>query len=39
MAHIAEMNRPDFFLNLGDNIYWNGVENVEDERFEVRTQF
>lgn len=35
MAQLIEHNPVDFFLTVGDNIYFNGVDNVSDERFEV----
>lgn len=35
MSEMAETYNPDFFLTLGDNIYWNGVDDKFDKRFEV----
>ena len=38
MAALATINPIDAVLNLGDNIYYTGVLNVNDYRFEVRGQ-
>ncbi|KAI6230406.1 Tartrate-resistant acid phosphatase type 5 [Aphelenchoides fujianensis] len=36
LAEAAErIAKPDFIINVGDNIYWNGVDNVNDSRFET----
>jgi hypothetical protein len=35
MSQMTEKFNPDFFLTLGDNIYWNGVDNKCDKRFET----
>jgi hypothetical protein len=35
MAHIAGQKPIDFVINLGDNVYWNGVADVNDARFRV----
>ncbi|KAI6183122.1 Tartrate-resistant acid phosphatase type 5 [Aphelenchoides bicaudatus] len=35
MAQFSEENPVDFFLTLGDNIYWNGVDDSCDKRFET----
>jgi phosphodiesterase/alkaline phosphatase D-like protein len=34
MAQLIEENPVDFFLTVGDNIYWNGVDDSCDKRFE-----
>ncbi|KAI6186091.1 Tartrate-resistant acid phosphatase type 5 [Aphelenchoides besseyi] len=33
MVKLAEREGLDFIVNVGDNIYWNGVDNVNDDRF------
>ncbi|KAI6183121.1 Tartrate-resistant acid phosphatase type 5 [Aphelenchoides bicaudatus] len=36
MANVAAKNgQPDFVVNVGDNVYWSGVDNVIDQRFET----
>ena len=35
MAKIAELYKPDAIFTLGDNFYYNGVEDVNDPRFKV----
>ncbi|TKR94341.1 hypothetical protein L596_008635 [Steinernema carpocapsae] len=35
MNDLAQVNPVDFVLNVGDNIYFNGVSDVFDHRFEV----
>ena len=35
MGYIAEAYQTSFNLALGDNFYWDGVQNVEDKRFFV----
>lgn len=35
MSELAGKQKPDFIVNVGDNIYFNGVDNVEDSRFDV----
>jgi tartrate-resistant acid phosphatase type 5 len=34
MVHAARRQTLDFVLNVGDNFYFNGVENIFDSRFE-----
>ncbi|KAI6230398.1 Tartrate-resistant acid phosphatase type 5 [Aphelenchoides fujianensis] len=35
MAEIAAKDGVDFIINVGDNIYWNGADDVFDTRFET----
>ncbi|KAI6181648.1 Tartrate-resistant acid phosphatase type 5 [Aphelenchoides besseyi] len=35
MAELSEQVKADFIINLGDNIYWNGPDDVNDSRFET----
>ena len=35
MAELAGKQRPEFIITTGDNVYFNGVDNVMDSRFET----
>jgi hypothetical protein len=35
MAELAGRQRPEFIVTTGNNVYFNGVDNVLDSRFEV----
>lgn len=35
MAALAYKQPPDFIVNVGDNVYYNGVDNIYDSRFDV----
>ena len=39
MAKVAKQYSVQFILELGDNFYYDGVKNVEDKRFEVKTKY
>ncbi|CAD5207403.1 unnamed protein product [Bursaphelenchus okinawaensis] len=35
MADLAGRQKPDFIINVGDNVYFNGAETVFDSRFDT----
>lgn len=39
MAHVSDMYQSSFNLALGDNFYFDGVEDVYDKRFQVRSSY
>lgn len=35
MSNVAQQLNPQFHISVGDNFYFNGVDNANDERFKV----
>jgi tartrate-resistant acid phosphatase type 5 len=38
MSNVAKKYGPQAILALGDNFYYDGVKNVNDKRFEVKSK-